>query len=401
MRVLQVCPKPPIPPVDGGCIAMLATSKAISAQGHSLKIFSAETKKHPISFNEDFKDIIAQTQFESCFVDTSIHPVAALLSVFSGKSYNVSRFETESFRQKLIEILQNNSFDVVQLESIYVAPYIEEIRKHSPNSKIVIRTHNVEFFIWKRLAVEVGRPKSLYLNFLSKRLKNFEISALSRADAIASISPDDTDIFKSLLPNKHIETIPVNIEVSEIIQLSSKRNLLFLGSFDWKPNAEGIERFLSETWPELIKAIPELSLHIAGRKMPLSLQKRIITGVKFLGEVKDKQEFFTEGNIFIAPVYSGSGVRIKILEAMALGKTVITTPLGAEGLGGISGSHYFVGRSTSEFVDIIKELWNNPGKCAEVGQNAHTFVKEKFSESSVGSRFTKLYEQISAHAVKV
>jgi polysaccharide biosynthesis protein PslH len=400
MRVLQVCPKPPIPAVDGGCIAMLAACNALLAHGHEVKIFTAETSKHPVSLSKDFEDLKCKTEFEACFIDTQVKPLPAFFNLFTNKSYNVSRFDHPGFRQKLINILLKESFDVVQLESIFVAPYLDDIRKHAPKAKIIIRTHNVEHLLWKRLAVQSAFPKRNYFEILSKRLEVFEIDILKKSDAIASISSADTAFFKEILKDQIIETIPVNIPVPGNTEISKERNLLFLGSFDWKPNVEGVERFLKETWPGLIKTVPHATLLVAGRKMPSDWQKRSGEGVSFLGEVTDKFSFFNKGQIFIAPLYSGSGIRIKILEAMALGKVVITTPLGAEGLDCKHGQHMFIAHSPADFIAVIHDLLNDQNKCIWVGQSAHQFVKSNFSEETAGLRFTNLFEQICSPLVK-
>ncbi|UPT66208.1 MAG: hypothetical protein M0D57_17250 [Sphingobacteriales bacterium JAD_PAG50586_3] len=150
MKVLQLCNKPPFPTVDGGTIAMHALTRGLLDAGHTVKVVSIETSKHPFKQDKLSETYKHETQAESVFVDTGIKPVALITAFIKDDLYILKRFVSDKLKQRLIQILQADEFDVILLESIYVAPYIDTIRKHS-SAKIILRAHNVEYLIWKRL----------------------------------------------------------------------------------------------------------------------------------------------------------------------------------------------------------------------------------------------------------
>ena len=396
MKILQLCNKPPIPSVDGGCIAMKASAEAILAGGNHLKVLAAETPKHPFikfSANQHFVNL---THFETVFIDTTVKPFKILLNLFSSKSYNVSRFWSPDFNNKLIQILQSEKYNIIQLESIYVAPYIDTIRIFSSHSKIILRAHNVENELWfKQARNEKNLLKSLYYNLIARRLKKYEREVVHKVDAVAAISPKDAKRFSRFNALAELKAIPLNIEINNNWNNSNNKiTLFYIGSLDWKPNLEGLKWFLQSVWPEIYKQMPYLRFYIAGKKMPDKMKNRKIAGVIFEGEVKDARAFMNSKKIMIVPLFSGSGVRVKILEAMSCGKTVISTSLGAEGLECEKNKNILIADNATEFIDDIKKCVNNPALCVETGLNALAFVKNNFSTESIAARYSSLYEEV-------
>ncbi|MEG1556150.1 MAG: glycosyltransferase, partial [Bacteroidales bacterium] len=150
MKILQLCHKPPIPPVDGGCIAINNVTQGLLKSGHQVKVVAISTPKHPVKWSEFSEEYLQKTQFESVYIDTAINNISAIKSLLLGTSYHITRFVSKELIQKLTHILKKENFDIVQLESIFVAPYIQIIRQHS-KAKIILRTHNIEHQIWERI----------------------------------------------------------------------------------------------------------------------------------------------------------------------------------------------------------------------------------------------------------
>ena len=149
MKVLQLCLKPPVPMVDGGCIAMHTLSQGLLDQGIELKILTVATSKHPFLPDQISKKFKDQTAIEGVFLDTSINVIDAFSALVTADSYNVNRFFSTDFDRRLIEILQENEYDIVHLESLFMTPYIDTIRKLS-SAKVILRSHNLEHTIWSR-----------------------------------------------------------------------------------------------------------------------------------------------------------------------------------------------------------------------------------------------------------
>ncbi|MBK7964298.1 MAG: glycosyltransferase [Bacteroidetes bacterium] len=191
MRILQLCIRVPFPPVDGGSIAMYHMQKSLHENGAKLKVLSFNTIKQLTdldSLDEGYKKM---TRIEGIYLDNRIKPFAALFNVFTGESYHIIRFVKRDFEEALINILKKEKFDTIILESLFMIPYMEVIRQFS-NAKVILRTHNIEHLIWKRLAQSEKKwLRKWYLNLLADRLQHYEQWALNRVDGIAAMTSDD------------------------------------------------------------------------------------------------------------------------------------------------------------------------------------------------------------------
>ena len=171
MKILQVCSKVPYPSKDGGSIAMNILTEGLIACGNQVTVLAMRTSKNNIKEEEIDPAYRKKTPYRSVFIDTSVKLFPAFLNLFSSKSYNVIRFYSREFEEALISLLIKENFDIVQLETLWVTPYVEAIRKNS-RAKIIFRSHNVEYSIWERLAALTHNPlKRSYLKLLASRLK--------------------------------------------------------------------------------------------------------------------------------------------------------------------------------------------------------------------------------------
>jgi glycosyltransferase involved in cell wall biosynthesis len=161
---------------------------------------------------------------------------------------------------------------------------------------------------------------------------------------------------------------------------------------DWVPNQEGLLWFVSDVFPRLLRNYPKLKLHVAGRNAPDKLIKKIdMPGVVFYGEIADSREFMKANSAMVAPCFSGSGMRVKVIEAMAMGKPVVTTPIGAEGLAAEHNENILIAANIGEFVQHIERLMNYPDFCLKIGQNAYNLVSEKFNNMAIASSLADFY----------
>ena len=143
MKILQLCHKTPLPAIDGGCIAINNITQCLLDSGMDVKVVAVATPKHPFMVSAFSKSYLEKTRFESVYIDTTPHKIEALKTLFTGNSYQISRFYHKNMVNKLTQILKSETFDIIHIESIYMAPYIPLIRKYS-KAKILMRLHNIE-----------------------------------------------------------------------------------------------------------------------------------------------------------------------------------------------------------------------------------------------------------------
>ncbi len=401
MRILQLCHKPPLPPVDGGCIAMHNITKGLLNNGQEVNVLAIETPKHPVKLQAFPKDYLQKTRFESVFADTTVRVMDGIRAVLKRKSYHIERFNSKDMACKLAEILKHEHFDIVHIESIYMTPYVDVIRKNS-SAKIVVRMHNIEHQIWERLASNESNPFMKFLYHVNeKQLRKVEDSILNKVDGYMTISEPDYQYFEKTAPEIPGVVIPFgidmdNYELEDDFIASDKPSLCHIGSMNWSPNIEGIEWFLDDVWPLIHEAHPDLEFTVAGHGTPDHLMQRKDANVKFVGTVPDANEFMLDHELMIVPLLSGSGIRVKIVEAMALGRVVITTSVGAEGLSVENGKHLFIADTPEEFLSVINKCIQTPDLCTIISENARGFISLHHNNELITDKLLDFYHQILA-----
>lgn len=364
--------------------------------GHKVKILSFNSEKYHISSKDIPETYRGKTGIELVDIDLRLKPLQALKCLYQNKSYHVERFISPLFTKKLVEILQKEKFDIVQLEMIYMAPYIETIRANS-DAKIVLRAHNVEHLIWDRIAKKtIFLPKKWYLNHLVKTLKKYEMSVLDKVDGIAAITYRDAAFFRGKTAVPVID-IPYGVEPDNfrpIFKVGERPNFYHIGSMNWMPNEEGIRWFLNNVWDNLIKREPDAQLYLAGRHMPKWLKKIKKTNVHVLGEVEDAQAFIREHDVAIVPLLSGSGIRIKIIESMAMGRTVITTMVGAEGIQYSEYENIIIADDAAKMVETMCKVRREPQEAERIGSNARKLVEYIYDNKKIIDRLLIFYDEV-------
>lgn len=398
MKILQLCNKAPYPPKDGGAIAMLTISESFAELGNMVTVLAMSTSKH----NTDVASIpprySSQIQFIFVPVDTRIKPFKLIWNYFfSSIPYNAERFIQKSYSDELKMLLDSEKFDLIQIEGLYLLPYIPLIRKHS-NAKIAYRAHNIENEIWERVARETSSPyKKFYLASLASRIKRFETSLLNQYDLLIPITERDSEILKLMGNNKPAYVCPAGIPASNFVMNTSvnkPKSLFYIGALDWIPNQEAICWFLDHVWGRLQEKIPGISINIAGRNSPQWLKKKCTgNNIVFHGEIDDAYTFFDRYQIMVVPLFAGSGMRLKIVEAMARSKVVVTTPIGAEGLDIENGVHLIIEDTPEGFVKQIMFLLENNDYFTKIEKEAYTLANEKYNSKNIADGLIKFYKQ--------
>ncbi len=397
MKILQLCHKPPQPAIDGGCIAMNNLTKGFLENKIDVKVLTISTIKHPFLKNKIDEDFLKKTRIEGVFVDTELNIVDAFSNLVTADSYNISRFFSPDFDRLLSKLLEQEEFEIIHLESLFMTPYLGTIKRHS-KAKVILRSHNLEYMIWERLANSTtNKAKKVYLKILANQLKKYETTIINQVDGIASITNEDGKKYKALGCNKPIVTIPFGVDLSEFKfekLNSSHADLFHIGSMDWKPNLEGIAWFSEKVWPKIQQSFPELVFHLAGRNMPQWLLNSKNNNIVNHGEVSVSNDFIKQYSIMIVPLLSAGGMRIKIIEGMALGRVVISTSIGAEGISYSNRKNILIADNPKEFVEALEWLFEDKDRLTGISVNARLLVKERYGNKLINSKLTSFYKEV-------
>jgi glycosyltransferase involved in cell wall biosynthesis len=400
MKILILCNKSPYPPKEGGPIAMNAIIEGLCQAGHQVKVLAINSNKYSVDVSNIPESYRQKTNIETVYIDLSIKPLDAFINLFTGKSYHVERFISKDFENKLTEILKQDDYEIVQLEMLHMSPYIETIRKYS-KAKVVLRSHNIEHLIWERVACISQNPlKKIYLKHLAKTLRNFELTMLNQYDGIATITKKDGETLRELGCRIPLIDIPFGIDLATLKENPGVEpefpSLFHLGAMNWMPNEEGMKWFLAEVWPMVYKTFPRLKLYLAGRHMPDWIYNTTLPNIEVTGEVDDAFDFMYSKAIEIVPLFSGSGIRIKIIEGMAARKAVISTSIGAEGINVNSGKNIIIANTPEDFLQAIKKLVSDKQLCVTLGENARVLIEEEHDNHKLIQRLEKFYHKIMA-----
>ena len=397
MRILQIMNRVPWPLKDGGSLGYYNYTKGYADAGVDLTICTLNTNKHYFSISDLPPHVKQLGKWYASNINTDIKAIDALVNLFSNKSYNIERFYSQEFEQLLLKTITENTFDVIIFESIFVAPYIDKIRSKT-KAVCILRQHNVEYQIWETLAKGANNPlKKAYLNLLASRMRKAEEKYLNMFDGITTVTAQDAEIFKSMGCNKPIFVSPFGIDMNRLDpgnQPQEPESVFHLGSMEWLPNQQAMHWFLKEVWPGVIAEVPSAKFYLAGRGMSDSFNQYISDSVKIIGEVDDAVTFMQQKQLMIVPLFAGSGIRVKILEGMALGKAILTTSLGVQGIDGEDGVHYSVANNSADFVKGIIKLLKQPQLMAEMSKEARKLAAEKYDNTKVIANVLSFYNDL-------
>lgn len=401
MKILQVCNKVPWPEIDGGAIATLSMAKGLAENGVEVHILAMNTIKHRINPDQIPTELSSHLHFHIINIDARITRAGIISNyLFSKVPYTASRFISKEFEQELIRVLRNDQFDLVQLEGLYLCPYINAIRKNS-HAAVSYRAHNIESEIWGRIAQkEKNIFKRIYLKSLSRRITSFEQKQLNHYDFLVPITKRDEEQFKRLGNHRPSIAVPVGIRAEdykpfiEDTNAEDLINLNFIGALDWAPNQEGLLWFFKNCWPRLLKGHPQLHIRVAGRNAPAWLQEKLslIKNCKYAGEVENAHSFICSSDIFLVPLLSGSGMRVKIIEAMALGRAIISTPVGCEGIQCSNKENILIAESVDDYISMCELAISNKELRKKLMQNARNFILQHYDNKSLTAGLVSFFK---------
>lgn len=397
MKVLILTNRVPFPPNSGYPIVVYNTIKGLLRLGVEITLFSLNTNKHRVDTDDIYDPLFEQIKFHVSHLDTEVNVWGALSNLFSNQSYNVSRYFDEDAARLLEEVLREDEFDIIQFEGLFVVPYLDIVKANS-RAKVVYRAHNIEFEVWERIArIEGFTPRRRYLEFLARRLRHYETEQTNRFHQVFAISEQDRQSIVRFGCETALEVFPVALDFEKYITNPAKTSfptLFHLGAMDWRPNKEGLEWFLDEIWPDIETLNSELRFYIAGKNMPRQFFEYDSDNLVVEGEVFDAVEFMNSKAIMIVPLLSGSGMRVKIIEGMAMRKCIIATSMAAEGIRCQHGKDILIADTADEFYRAILQCVTHPTQWQEIGENARKTVERDHDINTISQRMLKVYEKL-------
>jgi glycosyltransferase involved in cell wall biosynthesis len=374
------------------------TIKGLVALGHDVSLISLNVKKQTGKVRER-DELLDKITYVEYAIDTRITMLEAFNNLFTNNPYNIDKYYNAGFEKLVVNAIKEKQYDVIQFEGLFVAPYLAAVRKNT-TARLIFRAHNIEHQVWQKLARQKSDPiKRWYLNLLARRIKAYELQLLDKFDGIVVFTEQDKQSMLSYSTRIPISVLPIGVDLNNYRPDYSRTefpSMFFLGSLDWLPNREGIEWFLGNFHKEITDGDLKVKFYVAGHNIPEDFDDYDLPGKVFIhGEVDDALEFLNSRAIMIVPLLSGGGMRVKIVEGMAMQKCIISTSLGAEGINFKHGANIIIANNADEFYYAIRKCITDEHYCKQIGINARKLVEEQHDLATITSNLAGFYQSIS------
>jgi glycosyltransferase involved in cell wall biosynthesis len=387
-RLLNVVPRTPWPLDDGGRIGLWQFVSSTARAFDSTLAILAAAGEHP--------DL---GPFRAIGVDPVIvrHRTpptaeAALRGVFGRWPYTLARYWSRDAFDRLTALAVEREPDLVLLHHLHLAPYAEAF----PNSAVVLREHNVEFVWMRRLAERAANPLvAAYARHQARRLRIVEAERCARCDLVLAVQDIEAGLLRDLQSDAPVETVPVGVDLSRFDPPRREHPpvVLLPAAWNWGPNAAGAVRFLEEGWPILHARHPGARLRLVGKGLGDTLARRAReAGAEPMGYVASMRDAFATASVMAVPLWVGAGARVKIVEALAARLPVVSTPLGAEGLGVEDGTTALIRETPQALAEAIAALLDEPERLERMAAAGRVVAEDRYALDAVARRTVALLE---------
>lgn len=394
MKILVLAKQCPYPLDDGASIAIHMLSKGLVEAGATVDLLAFNTLKHRYEGDLARRELSHYGSIELVDLDNRPSMIGAALNMLTNESYHVSRFRSAEMKLKLSTTLPNQAYDIVQIESSHLLIYYDLIRTYH-SGKIILRAHNVEHQIWLRYQAQLDRKiLSAYHRIQANRLRKIEEQYIAKMDGIMAVSEVDQAYFKLL--NQHAFVVPIGLDIlpstSEESQAVSSPRFGFIGSMDWAPNQEGLQWLLDRV---LTQTNSDVQIVLAGRNFEsakLDIPNHL--NIEILGEIESTSTFWDQVDVLMVPLFSGSGTRVKIIEAFTHQKLVLTTAIGIEGIPATDGEHAVIRDGEGAWHEAINTIMDNWSTYTAIKLNGRQLAENNYEYGRVGAAAMKIYRQL-------
>ncbi len=392
MKILFLQKRPLFPADTGGKIRTLNVLRHLAAWHEVTYLCNVQAGEEPHVWEMEALGLAVETIPWRETSRQSLRFVGELAgNVLTVKPFNVAKDFDVRLRRRAQELLDRQPFDLVICDFVQMAA--NAIGLKGPPQ--LLFQHNVEAEIFERHAQrDAGRLRRAYMGYQARKMRRFEGEAGRWFDAVIAVSERDRKQFERRYGWSHVQTIDTAVDVDFFQpdrEMADPNLVSFVGSMDWLPNVDGVEFLVRDIWPRVRAARPDARLQIVGRN-PTGEVKRYhgTDGIEVTGGVPDVRPYYSRAAVVVVPLRIGGGTRIKIYEAMAMGKPVVSTPLGAEGLSFREGEQIILADGPGLLAKSMIGLLADEQKRAQIGQAARRHVCEKFSTEVVARQFEKI-----------
>lgn len=400
MRILFLTPQLPYPPQKGTALRNWGLIQGLTER-HELSLLSFHRPGKQIALSSPLSSVCKRIL---TVPQPKRPPHQRLWGILSTRKPDMAlRLASSTFDQRLREWLAESSFDVVQIEGIELAPYLETVKSAPQEALTVFDDHNCEYLLQQRtfltdLYSPVRWPEAAYSFIQWQRLRRYEAEVCRRADEVLAVSQPDAEALMKLDPELKVAVIPNGIDTQAYRpatgagETATGNTLVFTGTMDFRPNVDAVLWFARQVLPRIQTRVPDVRFLVVGQRPHRRLDPlRRNPAITLTGWVEDVRPYFAKATVYVAPLRMGGGTRLKILEAMAMGKPIVATSLGAEGYPVRDGRELILADTPAAFAEGVIVLLRDEARRATLRQTARTFVEGRYDWKAIVPRVEEVY----------
>jgi len=394
MKILALTSKSPYPLVEGRALRTFNLLKQ-AARHHEIHLLSFVQTPEEVQGIEKMRDICASVAFEPLYLDGGKASLLrdATLELASTAPLMAVKYSTSTMRRRLRASLRGGHFDVLHLDMLHLAQYLAE----AGGVPAVLVDHNVESVLLERRAQNERRLLAhAYLRYQVAKLRRFEARSCERADAVVAVSEHDAAQLRALAPQATVRSVPNGVDTDFFCARDVPRlagSMVFVGGLGWFPNLDAMRYFCESVLPLVMQECPAASLTVVGKNPDERAAKSIAAypRVRLTGMIDDIRDTVSAAEVFVVPLRIGGGTRLKILDALSMGKAIVTTSLGCEGLDVIHGEHLLIADEPQTFAREILRLFANPSLAADLGRRGRELVRKRYEWAVIAEAMEEVY----------
>jgi glycosyltransferase involved in cell wall biosynthesis len=325
-------------------------------------------------------------------------PAAVARSWLSSYPVDLWKWRVPEVRTRVRTLCDSGTVDLCVADFLFAAA---NVPMGGP-VPVALFEHNVEFLIWQRLcALESNPVRRALFEIEWRKLRAREADACRQADLTIAVSEDDRRRLEAIAPGMRATAIPTGVDTTYFAPAGHGEradHLVFSGSMDWHPNEDAVVYFADAILPRIRADVPGVSLTVVGRNPSARLREAASrAGFSLTGTVDDVRPAMAEAAVYVVPLRAGGGTRLKIFEALAMAKAVVSTTVGAEGLSLEAGRHFVAADDPGDFADAVVGLLRDPQRRCALGQTGRALVEAKYSWPTVAREFEERCQEVVAH----
>ena len=399
-RLLALTNMLPYPPTSGGQMRDWEVIRALASLGCEINLLSFGQNEQLDEHRNEIHKVCASIEVIS-------HPQMSLsssgdylgrLRALPGRlPYAVTRFQSKAMQERIVQWVESGRVDAVLSNTPYPLANVPA----SLPVPLIVNCHNVEHVILRRyLEFERSRLRHAYAWIECRKLEHWEKEVCLQASLLLVCSEDDRSVMERLCPGPAVYVVPNVVDVDRYTSSfqSDAATVLYTGGMDWFPNRDAVEFFVTAILPDLLRLNPKVQFIVAGRRGPEKFHQDLakINNVEFRGPVSDMRAEITRATVCVVPLRIGSGTRLKILEAAAMGKPIVSTQLGAEGLKFSDGIEIILEDKPSKFAQVVADLLRDPKRRSSLGNAARHGAEKHYSLPVLRLVLQQVFQDLAA-----